>query len=114
LFAAAQPFSYTIEVSNQAEYREVHAARTFKPPTTSVSLTAIVDFAHIHHDRPVMRAANGFVFAASVAILLVHFYGYGVAGCDRAFARYAFGAAGIAADIVGAHALFGSQYVELQ
>jgi hypothetical protein len=54
-----------------------------------------------------VRTANGFAGAAAVAVLLVHFDGYGGAGSDGTFAGYAFGAAGVAADVVGGYALSG-------
>jgi hypothetical protein len=54
-----------------------------------------------------VRAANGFAGAAAVAVLLVHFDGYGGASGDGTFAGYAFGAAGVAADVVGGYALSG-------
>jgi hypothetical protein len=57
-----------------------------------------------------MRTANGFIVAASVAILLVHLDGYGIACCNETFSAYAFGASGIAADVVGAHTLLWYQY----
>lgn len=53
-----------------------------------------------------MRAANGFVVAASVAVLLMHLYSHGAAGVDRAFACYALGATSIAADVIRGHALW--------
>ena len=60
-----------------------------------------------------MRAANCFIFAASIAILLVHFDCHCAACFDWAFACYAFGAADIAADVIGGYALHEKYNVSL-
>lgn len=49
-----------------------------------------------------MSAANGFVFATSVAVLLVHLYRHCLAGCNCTLPSYTFGAPDIAAYVVGA------------
>jgi hypothetical protein len=59
--------------------------RTLEPPGTSISFATIVDFAHVHEHRAVVRATDGFVLAASVAVLLVHFDGYGASRVNRTF-----------------------------
>jgi hypothetical protein len=78
---------------------------TFEPATTSIRLTAVVHFAHVHHDRPVVRASDSFGFAGPIAGLLVHFYGDGAAGSNGAFSCDTLGATDVAADVVGADAL---------
>jgi hypothetical protein len=57
----------------------------FEPPATSIRFTAVVDFAHVHQHRTVMRASNGFVLAAPVTVLLVHFDGNGATGFNGTF-----------------------------
>lgn len=52
-----------------------------------------------------MRAANGFILAAAVAVLLVHFHSHSAAGLDRAFSGNALGAANVTAYVVGGDAL---------
>lgn len=78
---------------------------TLEPPTASISLTAVVYFAHVDQYWTIVCATNSFVIAASITVLLVHLHSYGVACCNGAFACYALGAAGIAAYVIGAYAL---------
>jgi hypothetical protein len=78
---------------------------TLKPPTAPISLAAVVDLTHVHHDGAIVCTANSFVLATPVAILLVHLDGHCVTGCDGTFACYALGAAGVAAYVVRGHTL---------
>jgi len=52
-----------------------------------------------------VRTTDRFVLAASVAVLLMHLDRHGAASFDRAFTGHAFGAADVAADVVGGDAL---------
>ena len=52
-----------------------------------------------------MLASNCFVFAAAVAVLLVHFDCHDAASRNGAFSSHALGAADVAAHVVGGDAL---------